>query len=67
MTDPDQLASDLFVEIERIDQMVAYIDQMWGNHGWKRHLAPWVLVIIGMAAGAALYTGGAALMKAFGG
>jgi hypothetical protein len=67
MTDADQLARDLFVEIERIDQMVANIDQMRANHVYKRRLAPWVLVIIGMVAGAALYTGGAALMKAFGG
>jgi hypothetical protein len=32
MTDADQLARDLFVEIERIDQMVANIDQMKANH-----------------------------------
>jgi hypothetical protein len=67
MTDADQLVSELFVEIERIDQMVANIDQMRANHDCKRQLAPWVLAIIGMGAGAALYTGGAVLMKAFGG
>jgi hypothetical protein len=67
MTDADQLVSELFEEIERIDQMVANVDQMRVNHDCKRQLAPWVLAIIGMVAGAALYTGGAALMKAFGG
>jgi hypothetical protein len=67
MTDADQLVSDLSVEIERIDRMVAYIDQMQAHHDCKRQLAPWVLVIIGFGAGAALYAGGAALMKAFGG
>jgi hypothetical protein len=67
MTDPDQLASDIFVEIERIDRMVAYNDHMWANHAYKRHLAPWVLAIMGFGAGAALYAGGVALMKAFGG
>jgi hypothetical protein len=64
MTDADHLARELFAEIERIDQMVANIDQMRANQDCK---APWVLAIIGMGAGAALYTGGAALMKAFGG
>jgi hypothetical protein len=67
MTDADQLARDLFVEFERIDQMVANIDQMRANYDCKRQLAPWVLAIIGFGAGAALYAGGAALMKAFGG
>jgi hypothetical protein len=67
MTDADQLVSELFVEIDRIDQMVANIDQMRANHDCERQLAPWVLAIIGVGAGAALYTGGAVLMKAFGG
>jgi hypothetical protein len=67
MTDADHLARDLFAEIDRNDQMVSNIDQMRANHDCKRQLAPWVLAIIGMGAGAALYTGGAALMKAFGG
>jgi hypothetical protein len=67
MTDADQLARNLFVEIDRIDEMVANIDQMPANHDCKRQIAPWCMAIIGMGAGAALYTGGAALMKAFGG
>ena len=66
MTDADQLVRDLFVEIDRIDQMVTNIDQMRANHDCKRQLAPWALAIIGMGAGAALYTGGAALMEALG-
>jgi hypothetical protein len=66
MTDADRLGRDLSVEIDRIDQMVANIDQMRANHDYKRQFAPWVLTIIGLAAGAALYTGGAALMEALG-
>ena len=49
-----------------IREKLAHIDQMLADHDRKRQeirLAPWQLVITGMATGAALFAAGAAFFK----
>jgi hypothetical protein len=51
-------------------EQIAHIDQMLADAARKHHeirLAPWVLALSGMTAGAALFAAGVALMKLFGG
>ena len=49
-----------------IREKIAHIDQMLADHDRKRQeirLAPWQLVMTGMAGGAALFAAGAAFFK----
>jgi len=49
-------------------EKLAHIDQMLADHDRKRQeiqLAPWVLVVGGVSAGATLFAAGAVFMKFF--
>jgi ABC-type Fe3+-siderophore transport system permease subunit len=58
-------------DIRAIDvrEKLAHIDQMLADHDRKRQeirYAPWLAVITGLTAGAALFAAGAAFMKLLG-
>jgi hypothetical protein len=51
-----------------IREKLAHIDQMLADHDRKRQeirMAPWALVLSGLATGAALFAAGAAFIKLF--
>jgi len=68
MTDTsDEL--DLRSKITHIDQMLADIDRNFAERDRRRQeitYAPWLAVISGLTAGAALFAAGAAFMKLLG-
>jgi hypothetical protein len=76
MTD-DHPNLDIREKIAHIDQMLADIDRIYADrrridadYDRKRQeirFAPWLAIISGMAAGAALFAAGAAVTKLYGG
>jgi hypothetical protein len=61
--------TDITMEQIDIREKLAHIDQVLADHDRKRQeirLAPWQLVMTGMAGGAALFAAGAAFIKLLG-
>ena len=66
---PKKPMTDIAAEQLDIREKLAHIDQMLADHDRKRReirLAPWQLVMTGMAGGAALFAAGAAFIKLLG-
>lgn len=73
MTDQADTPLDMREQLDRIDHLLADHQRIFtdmrrieADHDRKRHeirLAPWALVLSGLATGAALFAAGAAFMK----